>query len=134
MSEKPSAVIFDVGNVLYGWDPESFLVTQVAEDRERLKFIEDVGLWEWHDTLDGGLGNDVYVVDGGDTDDAGGERARMRRSAMTTAAVLLLVAGCGGGEPADPAPAGSVRLDPPTSAGAGADPDWPTWDRFCQRS
>ena len=54
MSEKPSAVIFDVGNVLYGWDPESFLVTQVAEDRERLKFIEDVGLWDWHDTLDGG--------------------------------------------------------------------------------
>ena len=54
MTTKPDAVIFDVGNVLYGWDPESFLVTQVAEDRERLKFIEDVGLWEWHDTLDGG--------------------------------------------------------------------------------
>ncbi len=54
MSEKPRAVIFDVGNVLYGWDPESFLLAQVAEDRERLKFIEDVGLWEWHDTLDGG--------------------------------------------------------------------------------
>jgi 2-haloacid dehalogenase len=54
MSDKPSAVIFDVGNVLYGWDPESFLVAQIAEDRARLKFIEDVGLWEWHDTLDGG--------------------------------------------------------------------------------
>ncbi|MGZ8999331.1 MAG: HAD family hydrolase [Allosphingosinicella sp.] len=49
-----TAVIFDVGNVLYGWDPESFLIGQVAEDRERLKFIEDVGLWEWHDSLDGG--------------------------------------------------------------------------------
>jgi 2-haloacid dehalogenase len=54
MSEKPIAVIFDVGNVLYGWDPESFLVTQLAEDHERLKFIDDVGLWDWHDTLDGG--------------------------------------------------------------------------------
>jgi 2-haloacid dehalogenase len=54
VSERPSAVIFDVGNVLYGWDPESFLVTQVAQDRERVKFIEDIGLWEWHDTLDGG--------------------------------------------------------------------------------
>ena len=54
MSEKPIAVVFDVGNVLYGWDPESFLVTQLAEDHERLKFIEDVGLWDWHDTLDGG--------------------------------------------------------------------------------
>ena len=53
-SDKATAVIFDVGNVLYGWDPESFLVRQVAEDRQRLKFIEDVGLWEWHDTLDGG--------------------------------------------------------------------------------
>ena len=54
MSSNPRAVIFDVGNVLYGWDPESFLVRQVAEDRERLRFIDDVGLWEWHDTLDGG--------------------------------------------------------------------------------
>jgi 2-haloacid dehalogenase len=53
-SDKVTAVIFDVGNVLYGWDPESFLVRQIAEDRQRLKFIEDVGLWEWHDTLDGG--------------------------------------------------------------------------------
>ena len=49
-----SAVVFDVGNVLYGWDPDSFLVRQIADDEARLKFIEDVGLWEWHDTLDGG--------------------------------------------------------------------------------
>ena len=26
------AVIFDVGNVLYGWDPDSFLVRQIADD------------------------------------------------------------------------------------------------------
>ena len=50
----PSAVIFDVGNVLYGWDPDSFLVRQIADDNARLRFIEDVGLWEWHDSLDGG--------------------------------------------------------------------------------
>jgi 2-haloacid dehalogenase len=54
MSDKPIAVVFDVGNVLYGWDPESFLARQVADDAARLKFIEDVGLWEWHDSLDGG--------------------------------------------------------------------------------
>lgn len=48
------AVIFDVGNVLYGWDPESFLARQLPEDEARLRFIEDVGLWEWHDGLDGG--------------------------------------------------------------------------------
>jgi 2-haloacid dehalogenase len=48
------AVVFDVGNVLYGWDPESFLVRQIADDEARLKFIEDVDLWAWHETLDGG--------------------------------------------------------------------------------
>jgi 2-haloacid dehalogenase len=49
-----TAAVFDVGNVLYGWDPDSFLVRQIADDDARLSFIEDVGLWEWHDTLDGG--------------------------------------------------------------------------------
>jgi 2-haloacid dehalogenase len=52
--EGPKAVVFDVGNVLYGWDPESFLARQVEDDQARLKFIEDVDLWEWHDSLDGG--------------------------------------------------------------------------------
>jgi 2-haloacid dehalogenase len=51
---KSKAVIFDVGNVLYGWDPEAFLVRQIADDDARLKFIEDTNLWEWHETLDGG--------------------------------------------------------------------------------
>ena len=51
---KPTAVIFDVGNVLYGWDPEAFLVRQIADDAERLQFIEDMDLWSWHDSLDGG--------------------------------------------------------------------------------
>jgi 2-haloacid dehalogenase len=48
------AVVFDVGNVLYGWDPDSFLVRQIADDTARLRFIEDVDLWSWHETLDGG--------------------------------------------------------------------------------
>jgi 2-haloacid dehalogenase len=52
--EGPAAVIFDVGNVLYGWDPEAFLVTQIADDEARLRFIEDTNLWEWHEALDGG--------------------------------------------------------------------------------
>jgi 2-haloacid dehalogenase len=51
---RPTAAVFDVGNVLYGWDPDSFLVRQIADDEARMRFIEDVGLWEWHDTLDGG--------------------------------------------------------------------------------
>ena len=48
------AVIFDVGNVLYGWDPDSFLVRQIADDAVRMRFVDDVGLWEWHDSLDAG--------------------------------------------------------------------------------
>ncbi len=51
---QPKAVIFDVGNVLYGWDPDAFLVRQIADDEARLKFIEDTNLWEWHEALDGG--------------------------------------------------------------------------------
>jgi 2-haloacid dehalogenase len=49
-----TAVVFDVGNVLYGWDPDSFLARQIPQDEARLRFIEDVDLWGWHDTLDGG--------------------------------------------------------------------------------
>ena len=49
-----TAAVFDVGNVLYGWDPDTFLIRQIADDDARLRFIEEVGLWEWHETLDGG--------------------------------------------------------------------------------
>jgi len=51
---KPTAIIFDCGNVLYGWDPSSFLERQLPEDEARLRFIEDVDLWGWHETLDAG--------------------------------------------------------------------------------
>jgi 2-haloacid dehalogenase len=52
--EGPTAVIFDCGNVLYGWDPDALLSRQIPEDEARLRFIEDVDLWGWHDTLDAG--------------------------------------------------------------------------------
>jgi 2-haloacid dehalogenase len=51
---RPTAVVFDVGNVLYGWDPQSFLVAQIADDEERLRFVEESDLYAWHETLDGG--------------------------------------------------------------------------------
>ena len=54
MSDRPTSVVFDVGNVLYGWDPESFLVRQIADDAARMRFVDDVGLWQWHESLDGG--------------------------------------------------------------------------------
>jgi 2-haloacid dehalogenase len=50
------SVVFDVGNVLYGWDPDGFLVRQIADDEARLRFIDDVDLYGWHETLDGGRG------------------------------------------------------------------------------
>jgi 2-haloacid dehalogenase len=50
----PTAVVFDVGNVLYGWDPDSFLVRQLGDDEARMRFVDDVGLFQWHETLDGG--------------------------------------------------------------------------------
>ncbi|HEY0413805.1 MAG TPA: HAD family phosphatase [Allosphingosinicella sp.] len=50
----PTAVVFDVGNVLYGWDPESFLARQIPDDAARLRFVEETDLWGWHDGLDGG--------------------------------------------------------------------------------
>lgn len=49
-----TAVVFDVGNVLYGWDPESFLVRQIADDEARLRFVEETDLYAWHESLDGG--------------------------------------------------------------------------------
>jgi 2-haloacid dehalogenase len=49
-----SAVVFDVGNVLYGWDPDSFLVRQIADDAARLRFVEETDLYGWHESLDGG--------------------------------------------------------------------------------
>ncbi|HYG30379.1 MAG TPA: HAD family phosphatase [Allosphingosinicella sp.] len=60
---KPTAVVFDVGNVLYGWDPEAFLARQLPDDAARLRFIEDVGLWEWHDSLDGGRAFDEAAAE-----------------------------------------------------------------------
>ncbi len=52
--EGATAAVFDCGNVLYGWDPDSFLIRQIGDDEARLRFIEDTDLWGWHDTLDGG--------------------------------------------------------------------------------
>ena len=66
-STPPKAVIFDVGNVLYGWDPESFLVRQIADDEARLRFIEDTNLYAWHDTLDGGRAFDEAAAEVSET-------------------------------------------------------------------
>ena len=63
LTSPARAVVFDVGNVLYGWDPESFLVRQIADDEARMRFIEDVDLWNWHDSLDGGRSFDEAAAE-----------------------------------------------------------------------
>src|SRR5687767_4174596 len=63
MPDRPNSVIFDCGNVLYGWDPDSFLVRQIADDDARLRFIEDTDLYGWHDSLDGGRAFDEAAAE-----------------------------------------------------------------------
>lgn len=50
----PKVVIFDVGNVLYGWDPHSFLEQQIPDDEARLRFLEETEFFAWHERLDAG--------------------------------------------------------------------------------
>lgn len=50
----PKAVVFDVGNVLYGWDPDRFLAPRIEDPEERARFLADTGFMEWHEALDGG--------------------------------------------------------------------------------
>ena len=52
--EGPSAVVFDVGNVLYGWDPDSFFAARIADAEERSRFLAESGFMTWHEALDGG--------------------------------------------------------------------------------
>ncbi|MBB5711324.1 HAD family hydrolase [Sphingomonas xinjiangensis] len=51
---KPKAVIFDVGNVLFSWDPR-FLYERLIEDDQALDaFLKDVVTKEWHFQHDAG--------------------------------------------------------------------------------
>jgi 2-haloacid dehalogenase len=56
-------VVFDVGNVLYSWDPESFLAKRLEDYEARLRFIEDTDLYAWHERLDGGRPFDEAAAD-----------------------------------------------------------------------
>ena len=49
-----AAVLFDCGDVLYRWEPEAFLDRLLGGREARRRFVEEVGLFDWHDTLDGG--------------------------------------------------------------------------------
>ena len=49
-----TAVIFDVGNVLYGWDPNLFFRTRIADEAARARFLAESDFLAWHEELDSG--------------------------------------------------------------------------------
>jgi 2-haloacid dehalogenase len=55
-SEKlqPRAVIFDVGNVLFHWDPRFLYERLIVDDRALEAFLRDVVTHEWHFQHDAG--------------------------------------------------------------------------------
>ncbi len=49
-----TSVIFDVGNVLFGWDPDAFYRRRVPDEAALAAFLADTELYAWHEELDGG--------------------------------------------------------------------------------
>ena len=53
-TDRPTAVIFDVGRVLYDWDPRILYRRLIADDRALDAFLRDVVTTEWHFQHDAG--------------------------------------------------------------------------------
>ena len=45
---RPAAVVFDVGNVLYDWNPRFLYERLIEDDRALDAFLRDVATKEWH--------------------------------------------------------------------------------------
>ncbi|MBR0552293.1 HAD family hydrolase [Stakelama marina] len=54
MADSPSAVIFDIGNVLFRWDPRFLYERLIDDDRALDAFLRDVVTLEWHFQHDAG--------------------------------------------------------------------------------
>jgi 2-haloacid dehalogenase len=52
--KRPIAVVFDVGNVLYDWDPRFLYERLIEDDRALDAFLRDVVTKEWHFQHDAG--------------------------------------------------------------------------------
>jgi 2-haloacid dehalogenase len=50
----PSVVIFDVGNVLYDWNPRFLYERLITDDRALDVFLRDIATHEWHFQHDAG--------------------------------------------------------------------------------
>ena len=53
-ARAPAAVVFDVGNVLYGWDPDRFFAARLPDPDARARFLAEADFMAWHEALDGG--------------------------------------------------------------------------------
>jgi 2-haloacid dehalogenase len=53
-SPRPRAVVFDVGHVLYDWDPAYLYRKLIPDEAERAWFLSDVVTREWHFQHDAG--------------------------------------------------------------------------------
>lgn len=54
MAGRRSAVIFDIGNVLFHWDPRYLYERLISDDRALDAFLRDVVTHEWHFQHDAG--------------------------------------------------------------------------------
>ena len=54
MANRPAAVIFDVGNVLYDWNPRFLYERLINDDRALDAFLRDVCTKDWHFQHDAG--------------------------------------------------------------------------------
>jgi 2-haloacid dehalogenase len=54
-NQKPSAVVFDIGNVLIGWDPRNLYKKHIADPDELNWFLSEVVNLNWHTAHDRGL-------------------------------------------------------------------------------
>jgi 2-haloacid dehalogenase/putative hydrolase of the HAD superfamily len=52
---RPSAVLFDVGNVIVKWDPRTLYSKIFPDEKERDWFLNEVCTSEWHIRVDSGL-------------------------------------------------------------------------------
>lgn len=50
----PTSVIFDVGKVLYRWEPELLYARRIPDDAARAAFVRDVVSLDWHFQHDAG--------------------------------------------------------------------------------
>ena len=51
---QPNSVIFDVGKVLYRWEPELLYARRIPDDAARAAFLRDVVTTDWHFQHDAG--------------------------------------------------------------------------------